>query len=377
MSISRDTYNQNRAIKAVLIVATLCLVFFSNFLDVGAVLGGVIVSRVWFNQFINFKVRKVWYPFKLLLLITLVSLLSGVLYLFFVLISEPDIREPFSYLYLGRLILFAVIGAMVLIGIKYRSDTGESRNFCKQSFVAIFLIVFLFYFGSPDRFQYVSFPFDDLMDLMYYVFTILFYWTLYLIISFWVNRFSSKYDHMVFVMGRTLLLIVVFLPLDYLLLNVYLQSLYQTTVYADYWVLEMPLKLILIVIVGYFSSRRKQENLEPETIKFQVKAGKATKLISVNEVLFFQVQYQNTYAITTDHEKVVMEESLSDLENVLDSSDFFRLNRQVLVKKEVVKSYEPLANKKLKVQLTQVLDLPQFYEISRLKAPDFRRWYTQ
>ncbi|SMD32413.1 LytTr DNA-binding domain-containing protein [Reichenbachiella faecimaris] len=369
-----ETHKRHWIIKVVIASALLLVIYYIRLPEIGAVFGVIFLSRKWITQFFGSKLGQSWYPLKFMILAFLVVLCSACVYFLIALLNPSGTDDLISYLHLGKLIVFSIVGVTLLAALEWRSGMVENRAFSRQIIVIGFLIVFLFYFGNPDRFVQASFPLDDLMDLMYLISTMLLNWTIYQLVSPRVKGFMKKFDHVIFVIGHVIVLMLVFLPLDYFLLNWYLKNHYQTVIYSDYWVLEMPIKAILVILVGYFASRRQDAERESETLKFHVKAGKATKLLSVDEILFFQVQYQNTYAITISQEKMVMDESLSNLETKLDPFGFFRLNRQVLVKKEAIQSFEPLANRKLRIRLVPVQDFSPFHEISRLKAPDFKRW---
>lgn len=373
MPILKDL-NNKKTLGATLALVVFGLTIYFDLLEISGVLAVIFFGRKWLNQIIVLTIKSIWFPLKFLIVAGVVGLLSGVLTFLLALVFSSDASEYISYMHLGRLVVVSILGVIALVGSKYQNDDTNIRSFCRQSLLVGFLILFQFYLGNPERFIQGSFPMDDLMDLTYVVSTLAFYWILYQVIVHWSERFSARYDEWVVRIGRIALLTTLILITDYLSLNWYLKSLYETSVYTDYWVLEMPLKLILIVLIGYFSNGKRNERTKLESLKFKVKAGKTTKLLSVDDILFFQVQYQNTYAITTKQEKVVMEESLSDLEDRLESADFFRLNRQVLAKKEAIQSFEPLTNRKLKVELLTVPDLSAEQEISRLRAPEFKRW---
>ncbi|MDW3209973.1 MAG: LytTR family DNA-binding domain-containing protein [Reichenbachiella sp.] len=376
MAIIKNPYDKN-LLKAVLALVVCFFALYSNLLELAGVFTIIVFGEKWLNQIIVLDVDRLWQPFKFLIIAIEVSVCSGFFALLLALFFMPDAGEFVSFLHLGRLILVSILGTVVLIGRRYKNDHDSVRSFSRQAILIGCLMIFLFYFGNPERFILASFPLDDLMDLMFTIATLCLYWMLYLAIAVWSEKITQRYEEKIVSAWYIIILVVALLPLDYLLLNLYLDNIYQTSIYTDYWVLEMPLKLILLVLVGYFSVKKKGVELKTETIKFQVKAGKATKLLPADDILYFQVQYQNTYAVTTDHEKVVMEESLSELEERLSASEFFRLNRQVLARKEAIQGFEPLTNRKLRAQLLAVADFSPFHEISRLRAPAFKRWMAQ
>lgn len=341
----------------------------------------VIVVCYWlkdlFAQWVRIKSSLWFLPMKYLTLVLSISILSSISFLIFY--SLGDIltngleEDILTYAYLGRIITFSIIGKVVLLGIGYRNYPFECQPEIKQMLVAGMLIILLFFFGNVDRFTQSSFPFEDTLDLIFISCTILCYWYIYLILHHLVlNRLKTK-DQWKIKMIRLVLLLLTIIPLDYLFTKLFLNLIYHTSVYSDFWVFEIPLKTILLAIVALVVQQNAGSHINDQ-VKLRVRSGKTNRFIELVEIRYFHVQYQNVYATTSKGEKLVIDDSLSELEDNLQSLGFFRLNRQVLACREAIESFESMPNRKLRVKLIFTKDFSEFQEVSRLKAPQFRQW---
>jgi len=92
----------------------------------------------------------------------------------------------------------------------------------------------------------------------------------------------------------------------------------------------------------------------------------------VKEVALFSVEQENVYLYTFAGEKFPLFKKLEYVESVCDPAQFFRINRQMLVNKAAVVSFESYFNRKialhLKVQPEDVV------VVSRLKVAPFKEW---
>ena len=63
---------------------------------------------------------------------------------------------------------------------------------------------------------------------------------------------------------------------------------------------------------------------------------------------------------------------MDDLQAALDAGQFFRINRQMIVNRDVVREIEPFFNRKVIIQPT--IPFPEKAIVSRLKVSDFLKW---
>jgi len=75
-------------------------------------------------------------------------------------------------------------------------------------------------------------------------------------------------------------------------------------------------------------------------------------------------------------EKYYIEGSLSSIINKLSITHFFRLNRQVIVSRIVIKEFEKLAFQKLSVMLIEEINYDKPIIISKYNTPAFKKWLT-
>ncbi|SHJ50887.1 two component transcriptional regulator, LytTR family [Arenibacter nanhaiticus] len=80
-------------------------------------------------------------------------------------------------------------------------------------------------------------------------------------------------------------------------------------------------------------------------------------------------------AVTNDNQTYIMEQNLEDLESDLDPSEFFRLNRQFIVRRDVISGIKQYFNGKLIVNV--IPPSPEKIVVSRAKSPEFKNWMNQ
>lgn len=105
--------------------------------------------------------------------------------------------------------------------------------------------------------------------------------------------------------------------------------------------------------------------------RFVVKIGKKTKIIGTNDIECFFSVYSSTYLRSNSFDYPI-NSSLNDLENALDPSIFFKVNRNFIVNINAVKGIGPYLNNRLKLQLITYNE--QDIIVSREKAKNFKKW---
>ncbi len=77
-----------------------------------------------------------------------------------------------------------------------------------------------------------------------------------------------------------------------------------------------------------------------------------------------------------DGKKYISDKPLGDMEQELDPSIFFRVNRQYIINIGFVKSYKTYEKVKLRIDLTMP-DLHHQIIVSQETAPCFRKWISE
>ena len=114
---------------------------------------------------------------------------------------------------------------------------------------------------------------------------------------------------------------------------------------------------------------------ESESVKpLQISLGKVQYLIEQNSIQLAISIDATSYVITSDGRKLLYPKSLDALMSKLESSHFFRANRQVIVSRTIVKAIKSLEHGKVEVNLMPVPGAPVSITVSRIKAAEFRKW---
>ena len=106
--------------------------------------------------------------------------------------------------------------------------------------------------------------------------------------------------------------------------------------------------------------------------RFLVKQGQKMITIQVTEVAMFNSRNSITWLITREKKQFVLDYTLDEIEEMVSPAAFFRVNRKFILRQELVMSFEPWFNGKLKVSY-QVQPAEDII-ISREKAASFRKW---
>lgn len=92
----------------------------------------------------------------------------------------------------------------------------------------------------------------------------------------------------------------------------------------------------------------------------------------VEEVALFYIGLETVYMYTFSGEKYPLFKKLEYIESVCDPNHFYRINRQMLVNRAAVVSFEPYFNRKIVLQLN--IKLEDKAIVSRLKVGPFKEW---
>ncbi len=106
--------------------------------------------------------------------------------------------------------------------------------------------------------------------------------------------------------------------------------------------------------------------------RFLVKTGQTMKIVTTDHIAYFYIENQLVFIIAKDGNRYLIEHSLDELETMLDPEVFFRINRQMIISLESVKTIHPYFNSRLKLVLN-----PEQNEdvlVSRLKVSAFKKW---
>lgn len=106
--------------------------------------------------------------------------------------------------------------------------------------------------------------------------------------------------------------------------------------------------------------------------RFLVKSGETYIPVILSEIAYFSYEDKLTFLYTKAAKRFMLDQSLDELESLLDPKLFFRLNRQYLSSFAAIKSVHPYFNSKLKVHLSP--GAVDAITVSRERASNLKAW---
>lgn len=114
------------------------------------------------------------------------------------------------------------------------------------------------------------------------------------------------------------------------------------------------------------------QSMRPEyKQRFAVKIGEHIRLIPVAEVLYFESRHKLTYLYTSAGKKYPVQYTLQDLEGLLDPMEFFRINRQMLLRDKAIRDVAAISNSRLQVTIPFA---EKAVVVSRERCQEFKEW---
>lgn len=113
-------------------------------------------------------------------------------------------------------------------------------------------------------------------------------------------------------------------------------------------------------------------SMQPEyKQRFAVKIGDHIRMIPVAEVLYFQSRHKLTYLYTEKGKKYPVQYTLQELEKLLDPLQFFRINRQLLLRDKAIEDVTAISSSRLKVKIPFAT---KDEVVSRERCQAFKEW---
>ena len=123
-----------------------------------------------------------------------------------------------------------------------------------------------------------------------------------------------------------------------------------------------------VVKMIHFPERKKRTRLV-------VKKGAENIFLLLDNIVLFYTEKKIVYVIDHAGKKYIADETLAALENELDSSTFFRANRQYIININYIRSFRAYEKVKLKVDMNSgELNDQYFIIISEETTPAFKKW---
>lgn len=100
--------------------------------------------------------------------------------------------------------------------------------------------------------------------------------------------------------------------------------------------------------------------------------GPIRKIVNVETIIYFQAEDRYVFAFTSSKQRFFCNYTLRDLDNLLNPSLFFRINRAFIINKSFIKEWISFTKGKVKLILDE--DIKEEIIISRSRISDFKSW---
>ena len=107
--------------------------------------------------------------------------------------------------------------------------------------------------------------------------------------------------------------------------------------------------------------------------RFLVRLGNHIHSIKIEDISLFYAEGRTVYLVTIENKKFILDYKLEDLEELLDSRIFYRVNRSFIININEIKDVMVFSNSRLKITTTSVADKEII--VSRERVAEFKKWF--
>lgn len=109
-----------------------------------------------------------------------------------------------------------------------------------------------------------------------------------------------------------------------------------------------------------------------KTRRILVRMGQAIKLIELDQVAYFYSRDKISFAVLPGNKRYPLDQSLDQIEHMIDPSHFFRINRQFIINMHSID--EMIAYSKSRVKLKLNPPTEEDAIVSKERSPEFKKW---
>ncbi|MDH6359082.1 LytTR family DNA-binding domain-containing protein [Parabacteroides sp. PF5-9] len=123
---------------------------------------------------------------------------------------------------------------------------------------------------------------------------------------------------------------------------------------------------------GLIRALKQNENYKTHFL-IPVKGDKLFPL-PVDSISYFYIYEGDVKAVTDDEKEYILNQTLDELNECLNPSQFFRVNRQYIISRKSVRDIDLWFNSRLSVNLK--IPVKERILVSRLRVAEFKEWFT-
>jgi two-component system LytT family response regulator len=127
---------------------------------------------------------------------------------------------------------------------------------------------------------------------------------------------------------------------------------------------------------NYTLLQQQVENKIAPSKQFVVRFGTKMLLIPSHEPAYYYSSQKTTYAVLPSGKCYPLDESLNNVEEHLSASDYFRINRNLIVARSSIGTMTSKSKGRLELALIPELGLNEYCTVSADRSPDFRKWIS-
>ncbi|MGF2412180.1 LytR/AlgR family response regulator transcription factor [Ferruginibacter sp.] len=109
--------------------------------------------------------------------------------------------------------------------------------------------------------------------------------------------------------------------------------------------------------------------------RFIIKLGDTIKSLSVGDIAYFYTENKSNFLCTNEGKRFPVDFNLDQIEQMLNSKNFFRINRQFIIGHHAIEEMKAHTRSRIIVKLTPPSKLDTVVAIDR--AQDFRAWLSE
>lgn len=120
----------------------------------------------------------------------------------------------------------------------------------------------------------------------------------------------------------------------------------------------------------------KTEDRNLEKSKIIAKRGNTYIPLNIKNIAVFYSVDRLIFAVDFSGKKFLIDKCLTEIEEMVNSKNFFRVNRSVIVNSDAIKEYKVIEYGKIVIHLASPEWMKGELQVSQYTAPVFREWIS-